>query len=335
MPTLILTVTAKPISSLHAEQQHIDSSVETKSRTRSDKTESVLAPPIYWYSSINGSGVNGVGQLGDAATDYIITEDFDGDLKDDLAVWTEAPATQANFKILQSSTNTVRVEFFGQTGDDPAIVGDYDGDGKADPAVYRCPGVADPDGQCYFFYRGSNANPGGNVTYVAWGFGVDGDFFPYVGDFDGDGKNDFCIQRANPGSPTNGQFVLLKSADLGIEYINWGLSSDFLIPGDYDGDGKTDFVVRRTVTGTRQHYVLTRTGATGQVQWGVTGDSSTPGDYDGDGKTDFAIWRGSSTPGDSRFWVLNSSNNSVTQFTWGQCPTVSTCDFAVAGWAVH
>jgi hypothetical protein len=320
--------------SLAGIRRNFDSSSETKSRNRQEKTENVLAPPIYWYTSFNGSGANGVGQLGDAATDFIVTEDFDGDLKDDLTVWTEAAATQANFKILQSSTNTIRVEFFGQTGDDPAVVGDYDGDGKADPAVYRCPGVADPDGQCYFFYRGSLNNPGGSVTYVPWGFGADGDFFPYVGDFDGDGKNDFCIQRANPSSPSNGQFVLLKSNGLGVEYINWGLSSDFLIPGDYDGDGKTDLCVRRTVSGTRQHYILTRTGATGQVQWGITGDSSAPGDYDGDGKTDLAIWRSNPDPTQNYFWVLNSSNNSVTQFEWGQCPT-GNCDFAVAGWAVH
>ncbi|HEY0461708.1 MAG TPA: FG-GAP-like repeat-containing protein [Pyrinomonadaceae bacterium] len=321
-----------------APRRNLDSSSETKSRLSSGKTgstENAITPPIYWYTTLNGSGTTGVGQLGDAATDFITPEDFDGDGKDDLVVWTEAAATQANFKILQSTTNTVRVELFGQTGDDPAVVGDYDGDNKADPAVYRCPGIGTGDGQCFFFYRGSNANPSGNVTYVPWGFGEDGDFFPLVGDFDGDGKNDFCVQRANPASPTNGQFVLLKSNGLGIEYINWGLSSDFLIPGDYDGDGKADFCVRRTVSGARQHWILYRTGATSFTNWGITGDSSVPGDYDGDGKTDLAVWRGSSTTGQSRFWVLNSSNSSVTQFTWGQCPTVSTCDFAVAGWAVH
>ncbi|HKX83659.1 MAG TPA: VCBS repeat-containing protein, partial [Pyrinomonadaceae bacterium] len=191
---------------------------EVKGRRRAPG-DSAIAPPIYWYTAINGSGVTGIGQLGDAATDFITPEDFDGDGKDDLAVWTEAPATQANFKILQSTTNTVRVEFFGQTGDDPAVVGDYDGDNKADPAVYRCPAFGAGDGQCYFFYRGSNANPGGNVTYVPWGFGEDGDFFPYVGDMDGDGKHDFTIQRANPASPTNGQFVMLKSTG-GVEYVD-------------------------------------------------------------------------------------------------------------------
>jgi hypothetical protein len=60
-----------------------------------------------------------------------------------------------------------------------------------------------------------------------------------------------------------------------------------------------------------------------------------PGDYDGDGKTDLAIWRGNSDPTQNFFWVRNSSNGTTTQFEWGQCPTVATCDFAVAGWAVH
>ncbi len=335
----VTRATTTPLSeatapSLAPIRRNFDSSAETKSRIGRDQTENVLAPPIYWYTRFNGSGTTGIGQLGDAATDFVITEDFDGDGKDDLTVWTEAPATQANFKILQSSTNTVVVQFFGQTGDDPAVVADYDGDNKADPAVYRCPGIAAPAGQCFFYYRGSLNNPSGNITYVPWGFGVDGDFFPYVGDFDGDGKGDFCIQRANPSSPTNGQFILLKSNGLGIEYINWGLSSDFLIPGDYDGDGKTDLCVRRTVSGARQHYILTRTGATSQVQWGITGDASAPGDYDGDGKTDLAIWRGSTNADQNFFWVLNSSNSSVTQFEWGQCPT-GNCDFPVAGWAVH
>ena len=302
-----------------------------------DGVANAITPPIYWYISLNGSGTTGVAQLGDAATDLLTPEDFDGDGKDDLVVWTPGPATQANFKIFQSTTNTVRVELFGQDGDDPAVVGDYDGDNKADPAVFRCPDVNSAPGQCYFFYRGSNNNPNGIVTYVPWGFGVDGDFFPLIGDFDRDNKNDFCVQRANPASPSNGQFVLLKSGG-GTEFINWGLSSDFLIPGDYDADGKADFCVRRSNTpsaGQRTYYVLTRTGATSQTQWGVTGDASTPGDYDGDGKTDFAIWRGSATPGASRFWVLNSSNGSITQFVWGQCPTTNTCDFPVAGWAVH
>ena len=305
-----------------------------QTRHRPTANENLFGPPIFWYSDINGTNQQGVGQLGDSATDFIVVEDFDGDGKDDPTVWTEAPGGQANFKIFQSSTNTVRLEYFGQTNDDPAVIGDYDGDGKADPAVYRCPQQGEPAGQCYFFYRGSLNNPSGNVTYVPWGYGNDGDFFPYVGDFDGDGKNDFCVQASVPGAPSQGVFYLAKSGG-GAEYIGWGLSTDFIIPGDYDGDGKTDFCVRRTSSGVHTYYLLTRTGATSQVQWGITGDASAPGDYDGDGKTDIATWRGSQTPGDSRYWILNSSNGSITQFTWGQCTPGGACDFPVAGWAVH
>jgi len=39
---------------------------------------------------------------------------------------------------------------------------------------------------------------------------------PNVGDYDGDGKGDFCIHNQA------GQFLLLRSTDLEVEYINPG-----------------------------------------------------------------------------------------------------------------
>lgn len=297
--------------------------------------ESPAAPGIAWYVSPNGGGAAFGSQWGDAATDFIVSGDFDGDNRSDIAVWREAAAGSAAFYILNSSNSTVRIELFGQTDDDPAIIGDYDGDGRADPAVFRCPPFGGPAGQCFYYFRGSNANPGGNITFVPWGFGVDGDFFPNVGDFDGDGRHDFCIQRSNPSTPSQGQFVLLKSNGLGVEFINWGNSSDFIIPGDYDGDGRNDFCVRRTVSGARQNWILTRAGATSLTVWGITGDVSAPGDYDGDGRTDLAIWRSNVDSSQNYFWVLNSSNSAVNVFEWGQCATAPTCDFPVAAWAVH
>lgn len=288
---------------------------------------------INWYNydgiSVPPAGIT-YATFGTSATDFITPEDFDGDNKTDVTVWRPGVGATAGFYILQSSNSTVRFEQFGQTNDDPAIVGDYDGDGKADPAVYRCPQLGNPAGQCFFYYRGSFNNPTGSFRSIPWGFGNDGDFFPYLGDFDGDGKNDFCIQRTKPGGGTQGQFVLLRSSDQGVEYLDWGLNSDFLIPGDYDGDGKTDFCVRRTISGFRYYFVVTRTGSFLSRQWGITGDTSAPGDYDGDGKTDFAVWRASTTPGQTAFYVLNSSNDSVRAYQWGQ-----NNDFAVAGWSVH
>jgi hypothetical protein len=126
---------------------------------------------------------------------------------------------------------------------------------------------------------------------------------------------------------------------LGAEYINWGLSSDIILPGDYDGDGSSDFCVRRTnASNQREHFILERDGGgTGAspIIWGIAGDTSTPGDYDGDAKQDIAIWRpNSADPTANFFWVRKSSDGGLMQIEWGQCPT-GNCDYAVANWYVH
>src|SRR5262249_37169053 len=138
-------------------------------------------------------------QLG-LATDKPAPADFDGDGVTDVAVWREA--TRSNFFILQSSSDTIRMEDFGVIGDDPALVGDWDGDGKADPAVYRNGGAG---GQSFIFFRGSLNNPNGNITFVPWGLGGD---VPVRGDFDGDGKMDAAVFRS-----TDLNWYILKSSN--------------------------------------------------------------------------------------------------------------------------
>jgi hypothetical protein len=126
--------------------------------------------PSTWFINYNGSGNGlsysiqfgiGVG-LNTATSDRAVPEDYDGDDKDDIAVWrpTGADASgNAYFFILQSSNNTVRFAQFGKQGDDPSIVRDYDGDGKADVAVFRKGAAitaADPcGGGAIWYYRPS------------------------------------------------------------------------------------------------------------------------------------------------------------------------------------
>jgi cell division septation protein DedD len=275
-----------------------------------------------WWVSINGSNATSDGQFG-LASDVMTPEDFDGDKKDDLAVWRSGAPFQAAFYIYQSSNNTVRTEIFGQTGDNPTVVGDYDSDGKADPAVYR-PAAAGQ--QSYFFYKGSLNNPNGITTFVPWG---SGNMRPYNGDFDGDDKNDFCLFTTVNG---RGQFLLLKSNGFGVEYIDWGSPSDTLVPGDYDGDKRSDFAVVRAQGGQHAWYILERDGGgTGAspILWGLTTDSLAPGDYDGDAKQDVAVWRGNADPSMNYFYIRRSSDSALQFFEWGQQG-----DVPAAGWYV-
>ncbi|MEO8042770.1 MAG: VCBS repeat-containing protein [Acidobacteriota bacterium] len=271
----------------------------------------------YWYINTNGSDATSVVAWG-LQNDNVIPEDFDGDGKDDIAVWRSGLATEARFYILQSGTGTVRVESFGAIDDQPGVVGDYDGDGKADPATFRCPTTT--PGQCFFFYRGSLNNPGGNITYGPWGFGTTSTILPNPGDFDGDGKFDFCIRR--DGGSGAGQFILRRSTDGGVEYINWGLTTDAIIPGDWDGDLKSDFAVVRFVGNQAHWYILERdgggTGAQPIIFGDPTQDSGAWGDYDGDGRQDIAVWRPNADPTMNYFFVRLSSSGAFLVKEWGR-----------------
>jgi hypothetical protein len=227
---------------------------------------------------------------------------------------------------LQSNGNTVRIENFGLEGDDPSVVDDYDGDNKADLAVYREGAAAGQ--QSTWFYRGSLNNPSGNVTYVNWG--INGDF-PSPGDYDGDNKADFVVQRNNGGGQA--RFWLLQTT-AGTDSVVFGTPSDSIVPGDYDGDGKTDIATARGVGGSIQWYVRpSSTGVVSGSPYATFGASATDflaqGDYDGDGRTDPAVWRSSSTPGVSAFWVLGSTVGAYS------VPFGAGGDYPVANFNVH
>ena len=278
---------------------------------------SALIPIEWWGLNNNAPGGTSV-EWGDSALfDNTISADFDGDGKDDVAIWRPGPPDSAAFYSINSSDLTYRVDAFGQTNDNTTIVGDYDGDGRDDSASFRCPPIGSP-GQCYFFYRGSLNNPTNGITYIPWGFGDSFDFYPYPGDFDGDGKHDFCIQAVNPNAPLQAIFLLqLNDANYTQEYIHWGYSSDFLAPGDYDGDGRSDFAVVRTEErdniDRRVFYILHRDGTARGAEWGLANDDDiVPGDYDGDGRQDIAVYRWNSA--EPRFWVLPS--NGAPHFTF-------------------
>ena len=269
---------------------------------------------VTWFNQLNG-GSDQTLNWG-IATDFFLPADYDGDGKDDIAVWRSGDPGVAAFYIFESGTSSVRIEQFGQTGDNPRVVGDYDGDGNADVAVYR--GGANAGDQSTWFYR---STPNGPVNYIPWGKNGD---FPAPGDYDGDGKSDFVIQRNNGGG--SAIFWTLYD-DFTVSTTVFGTPTDVITPADFDGDGKTDIAIIRGEGGQIVWYYLPSSGGSAvRSTFGASAtDFVTIGDYDGDGKADKAIWR--PTVGSSRFWIDRSSDSAIQVFQWG-----SNGDYPVANY---
>ncbi len=258
---------------------------------------------ITWFTWYNGQS-SGQTDVWGIETDSFVPGNYDADTKTDVAVWRPGAAGSAIWYILQSTTGTLRAEYFGLSSDDPSVVGDYNGDGVDDIAVYRSGAAAgDPS---YWFWR---ATPNGPYAGVQWGQNGD---FPAPGDYDGDGKNDFVVQRNGGGGQA--RFWRLFAAGFS-DSVAFGFSTDVIVPGDYDGDLKTDIAVVRTNAPSLTWFVLPSTGSPLiQMQFGDTStDFLTQGDYDGDGKTDIAVWRSN-----SGIFYVNNSATGLQEFDWGQ-----------------
>ncbi len=262
---------------------------------------------LTWYSSLNTGSPRGPRQWG-ISGDQVISGDFDGDGSDDEAVFRPSNGT---FYIIQSATLTLRIDQFGQNGDNARVVGDYNGDGRDDLAVYRS------GTQSFWFYKTSTAVL---FTSVAWGQTGD---VPAPGDYDGDGKADFVVRRA---AGANGVFWK-RFATGSMSTETFGLAGDSIVPGDYDGDGKTDICVVRTAGGFFVwDFEPSGTAGTTVVSdtWGVPGDLTAQGDYDGDGRTDYAIYR----PGtQGTFYIMTVGVRTIFTKDWGQAGDVPVANF--------
>ena len=236
---------------------------------------------------------------------------------------------------------------------DSFVPADYDGDGKADVAIWR----AGAPGSAGFWIKRSSD---GAVTFVP--FGQTGDEPRVVGDYDGDGTADVAVYRSGASPGTSSTWFYKRSIDGAIVGEIWGQQGDTPVPADYDGDGRMDLGVRRS-TASGGAFLLNRTSAgpvifflgaasdptvagdfdgdgkgdlvfiravSGAIVWTVrqssdggiysqnfglaASDVPVPGDYDRDGKTDFAIWRS------GVFWIAKSTGG-VTTRNWVRTAT--------------
>lgn len=182
---------------------------------------------------------------------------------------------------------------------------DFDGDGRADLAVFR------PAAGNWFLQRSTQG-------FQSVSFG-DANDKPAAGDYDGDGKADVAVWR-----PSDGGWYRLNSSNGILVSTTFGTNGDIPIIGDFDGDNKTDLTVFRPDNGI-WYRLNSGNGQFVAIPFGTSTDLPAAGDFDGDGKTDISVFR----PSTGEWYRLNSGNGSFSSVifgTSGDIPTVADYD---------
>ncbi len=145
---------------------------------------------------------------------------------------------------------------------------DFDGDEKADIAVYR------PETGVWHILNSSD----GSYKSFSWGL-ADDKLVP--ADYDGDGKYDPAVYR-------DGTWYIRKSSDGGYIYNQFGLTADTPVPADFDNDGRADLGVFR---GGVWHQLNSSNNSYKARQFGIASDKPIPSDYDKNRRSDVAVFR--------------------------------------------
>ena len=241
------------------------------------------------------------------------TGDFNGDGRDDLLVH-----NNDGIMIYRSDGSRLDLVFARQIvqgwafkPSDQFFVGDFNGDGKDEVALFNGADLGTPwlvllgddlhDGlQAYASYEGS---------IPSWTFKPHDEF--YVADWDGNGKKDLVVfNGVDHAVPC---FGMIRSSGTGFSlaarynhYLpGWTMRrSDRFKVGDLDGDGKEDLWVINSSGWSIPYLGMLRSTGAGLAMskrydgrmphWTMkAGDHHYVGDFDGDGKADLYVFSGS------------------------------------------
>jgi len=204
-------------------------------------------------------------------------------------------AGNANWNAASPVTNTFNVTAIPIMG---VVNADFDGDRKADPAVYN-------ENTGTWIVKLSS---GGYVPVDLTGFLGGPGWAPAPADYDGDGKADPAVYQEATGIWKG------KLSDIGyaVVYMDGLLGGPGFgaVSADYNGDGLADPAVYDRTDGTWMILMSSGGYAAPLVLTkflGGTGWNAVPGDYDGDGKADPAVM----DPATGRWIVLISGSGYI------------------------
>jgi FG-GAP-like repeat len=224
---------------------------------------------------------------GNPFIDHSVVGDFDGDLKEDLALY--RPSVGAWF-IIRSSDHQAMQFNVGTPNIDIPVPADYDGDGYTDIAVFN-PNTA------VFTIRQSTT---GQV--ITKQFGSTGDV-PVVADYDSDGHADLAVFR-----PSNHTFyILLSGINQVFVYTTAAFKGGVPFAADVNGDGHSDLCTYNANNG--KITIAYFTGAANLATQTVDMASKSilvVNDFSGDFKADAGTYDMS-----SGYWAVNGQLTAV------------------------
>ena len=152
---------------------------------------------------------------------------------------------------------------------DAPVVGDWDGNGVDEVAVFRRAKTS----------KFRLAQTGQKPVVVGFGLGTDQ---PVVGDWDGNGVSDVGVRRQK------GNRFWLRMADGSTQVVRFGSRPDLALTGDWDGNGTTELGVWKPA---RAKFVLRHAdGTKSKVLLGSVDDLPVTGDWNGDRVTDLGVF---------------------------------------------